>query len=103
MKNIGREGSSFAKSIIYDDLQLIIQSVVEGLGIAFVSRSVVNQYLEDGRLRQHKVPGFGHTRRRSLVAAAPFNPAPPLADFISCVGAAFGMAIDLAGGQSVER
>ena len=103
MRNIGREGSSFAKSIIYDDLQLIIQSVVEGLGIAFVSRAVVNQYLEDGRLRQHRIPGFGHTRRRSLVAASPFNPTPPLVDFISCVGAAFGMTIDLTEGLAGRK
>ena len=67
------------------DLYLTLQSVVSKRGTAFVSRSLVKDYVRRGEITEHRVPGFRNFRSRSLV----FNPeriATPLAaSFKDCV------------------
>ncbi len=75
----------FRSVTIYDDLYLTLQSVVSKRGTAFVSRSLVKDYVRRGEITEHRVPGFRNFRSRSLV----FNPeriATPLAaSFKDCV------------------
>lgn len=89
MKKIGRESGEFRKMIVYDDLHLILQSVVAGMGIGFMSASVVENYLADGTLREHRVAGFHHGRRRTLLSGAPVNPGTAMADFMECIFAVY--------------
>ena len=66
MAAIGRHADEFANVLHFDDLHIIIESVLAGEGIALISSSIVRSHLEAGRLHQHRVPGFQHTRRRTL-------------------------------------
>jgi DNA-binding transcriptional LysR family regulator len=68
---IGRQFSEFTKFIVYDDLHLIINAVTNGDGIAFISSDVIADQLASGTLQGHKVQGFQHTRRRTLVENLP--------------------------------
>lgn len=91
MKSVGRDIRDFNKVIIYDDLHLIIQAVVDGEGIAFLSNSVVAKYLEDGLLRIHRVDGFRHNRNRTFVLSNTKQIDSNLVDFVRCIFAAFSL------------
>lgn len=67
VKNMGLDCSMFNRVIYYDDLHLIISSVREGYGLAFVSRSVVGKLVDEGALRTHLVTGFDHAYKRTLI------------------------------------
>lgn len=89
MHNIGRNSNEFARTIVYDDLHLIINSVCEGSGITFVSRSLVDQHIQQGILREHRLPHFQHTQHRTLIERKTTPADPLLKDFIDCIMAAF--------------
>ena len=93
MKNIGRDSREFKKVIIYDDLHLIIQAVLDGEGIAFISRSVVAKYLEQGSLRTHRVAGFRHDRNRTLVVSNTKSLDANLMDFVRCIFSTFSLPL----------
>lgn len=69
MAEVGSSTHDFAKIIVLDDLHLIIQSVVAGHGVAFISKGVVAKPLAEGLLVPHYVQGFVHQRCRKLVCA----------------------------------
>lgn len=106
MKKLGRDYAEFNRVIYYDDLHLIISSVLEGYGLAFISRSVVEKLVTEGALRTHRVPGFEHAYKRTLIvngASATtrslgnfieeirnvFNKQPQLTNLSSCAADAF--------------
>ena len=62
----GFDFSSFDGIIISDDLHFTIQSVLEGDGIAYLSRALVGSYLTSGQLVGLRVDGFEHRRGRSV-------------------------------------
>jgi len=57
----------FAGVVTSDDLRLTIQTVLAGSGVSFMSRSLVNDYLEEGSLHAHYVAGMSHRRERTMV------------------------------------
>ncbi len=65
---VNSDVDQFKRMMVLDDFGIIVDEVVAGLGVTFISRSVVADYLEDGRLREHSVAGFERTRQRSIVA-----------------------------------
>ncbi|MDY0267928.1 multiheme cytochrome-associated LysR family transcriptional regulator [Trichloromonas sp.] len=65
LARLGHDITDFKRVVISDDLHLCIDSVLDGCGVAFVSRSLVRSYLLDGRLRAHYVQGFSHIRSRA--------------------------------------
>lgn len=89
MLNIGRNSDEFARTIVYDDLHLIISSVLEGSGITFVSRSLVGHHIKQGDLREHRLPQFQHTQHRSILVKNSGHPDPLLSDFIEGINAVF--------------
>jgi len=93
MQNNGRDSREFRQIIIYDDLHLIIQAVLEGEGIAFISRSVVAKYLNDGPLRMHRVEGFRHNRNRTFVVSGTKPIDPNLMNFIKCIFSVFSLPL----------
>jgi len=93
MKNIGRDGREFKKVIVYDDLHLIIQAVLDGEGIAFISRSVVAKHLNEGSLRTHRVEGFRHNRNRTFVVSNTKPIDTSMTAFIKCIFSAFSLPL----------
>ena len=89
---IGRDPGEFGKVLLYDDLHVIIESVLAGEGIAFISRSLVENHLEEGRLREHKVAGFIHERRRTLAYREQNGRSKAFQYFLTCIVESFGMA-----------
>lgn len=89
MVNIGRNSSEFARTIVCDDLHLIISTVCEGSGITFVSRSLVDHHIRQGTLREHRLPSFQHSQHRTLIVKRTVPADLLLSDFIECVLAAF--------------
>jgi DNA-binding transcriptional LysR family regulator len=90
--NLAKAGKSiddFKGSIIYDDLNLTIQTVLAGRGVAFVSRNLVSEYLKRGELTEHKVHGFSCFRLRSAVMLKNRCDEPLVKSFIDCVIRAF--------------
>lgn len=70
LARVARSMSDFRRTVLIDDLPLILQSAVEGAGVAFVSRDVASAHVETGALVTHTVEGFVHRRERALVASA---------------------------------
>ncbi|MEI6208479.1 MAG: LysR family transcriptional regulator [Desulfuromonadales bacterium] len=89
MLNNGRNSNEFARTIVYDDLHLIINSVCDGSGITFVSRSLVDHHIQQGALREHRLPHFLHTQHRKLILKKSISAGPLLKDFIDCILAVF--------------
>jgi len=89
MKKNGRSCADFARTIVCDDLHLIISTVCEGNGITFVSRSLVEQHLRQGTLREHRIAGFNHTHHRTLIVNTTCFVTPLLQDFVAGIFAAF--------------
>ncbi len=65
--SFGFDFDDFEGVIVSDDLRFTIQSVLAGDGIAYVSQSIVSNYLSSGHLVGLRVEGFEHTRGRSVV------------------------------------
>lgn len=82
MKKLGRDYAEFSRVIYYDDLHLIISSVLEGYGLAFISRSVVDKLVREGTLRAHRVTGFEHAYKRTLIVNSASASTRSLGNFI---------------------
>jgi DNA-binding transcriptional LysR family regulator len=67
LRNFGREIGEFRRIVIYDDLHVIVRSLLNGDGIAFISSDIVKKYVADGRLTACRVEGFVHQRKRTFV------------------------------------
>lgn len=94
MAAIGRNSIDFDRVLHYDDLNVIIESVCAGEGIALVSKSLVERRLEEGTLHEHRVEGFRHFRKRTLVYRDKILRDQPLRYFIDCVRNAFGVGME---------
>ena len=64
---VGHELQEFKKVIVFDDIHVIVKAVLDGGGLAFLSRDVLEDDLASGRLVAHYVPGFTHARERALI------------------------------------
>lgn len=69
LQAVGRRIEDFQRVVVFDDLLVILDALVRGEGVAFVSRDLVRPHVVAGRLREHRVPGFLHERQRTLVRA----------------------------------
>jgi len=90
MDIIGRECDEFARTIVCDDLHLILRAVCEGNGITFASCSLVAQQVKQGTLRELRINGFNHTHHRTLIVNTTIPSNPLLTDFISSIFGVFG-------------
>ncbi len=68
LNSLGLSTSSFERLIVYDDLHLLIDAVLNGDGLAFLSKDVVAMELASGDLKEFKIAGFNYARNRSLVS-----------------------------------
>jgi DNA-binding transcriptional LysR family regulator len=90
---IGHTIADFHKIVVIDDLHLVVQAVVGGEGVSFLSRDVLDEHLRGGRLVVHHVPGFQHHLQRALVINRPEPLAPPLVEFVATVFAHFALPL----------
>ena len=67
----GHDLSQFRRVIVHDDLHLIVQALLDGEGVSFLSRDVLGDHLATGRLVAHRVPAFHHSRLRALLLDRP--------------------------------
>ena len=91
MTKIGRDPKEFDNIFLYDDIHVIIDSVLAGEGIAFISRSLVHKQLDEGKLREHRVPGFIHERRRTLAYRQHSMRDKAFNYFVTCIVEAFAV------------
>lgn len=66
LQKYGLNLSDFKSIVVYDDLRLTIDSVIEGGGIAFVSKALVNDYIKRGQLYEYRVNEFQHSRKVTI-------------------------------------
>lgn len=65
--NAGRTIDQFRQVVVFDDLHVIVDAILDGRGIAFISSDMVRAHVASGRLREHRIQGFTHVRKRTLV------------------------------------
>jgi LysR family transcriptional regulator, transcriptional activator of the cysJI operon len=82
---VGHDFQEFRKVIVFDDLHVIVKAVLNGDGIAFLSRDVVEDHLAAGRLVPHRIPGFTHARDRVLVLGAAVPVEGPVHQFVTAL------------------
>lgn len=99
LKRVGRDIQEFRRIIVSDDLHMVIEAVLQGDGISFLSGDVLAGHLASGRLRAHHVPGFQHARSRALVLARSDAAEGALCRFVATLFAHFSMPmpVELAG------
>ncbi len=68
LENAEQGIDQFKRVMVLDDFWLIIQEVLAGSGVTFISRSAVAADIAAGRLLEHHVDGFQRYRQRSIVA-----------------------------------
>lgn len=86
---LGKSLSDFQSIVVHDDLNLTINSVLSGLGVAFISRSLVEDYIEKGRLIEHSLAGFSYSRSRSIIFNRKSHDNTHVKAFIECVQKTF--------------
>jgi DNA-binding transcriptional LysR family regulator len=75
----------FKSTLIYDDIPLTIQTVINGGGIAFVSKCIVQELLTQELLRAHTVQGFTHERKRTALIRSEMQQDPLASLFMECI------------------
>ncbi|WP_224984854.1 LysR family transcriptional regulator [Geomonas agri] len=58
--------NDFRGVIVCDDLKFMIESVLAGQGVAFVSKALVKAHLEKGLLHEYCIEGFNHLRKMTV-------------------------------------
>jgi LysR family transcriptional regulator, transcriptional activator of the cysJI operon len=91
MQIAGRDIGEFTQTVVYDDLHVIIQSLINGDGIALISKDLVQQHISEGTLCEHRVEGVNHRRKRSLILKDHAMPHTAMKVFIACIFASFGL------------
>jgi DNA-binding transcriptional LysR family regulator len=81
----GAKLDAFAGLIVSDDLNLTCRTVLSGGGISFMSRSLVREYLADGRMVGHHVKGFPHRRYRTIIMEKERAGEPLLRSLTRCI------------------
>jgi DNA-binding transcriptional LysR family regulator len=85
----GKKLDDFRSMVIHDDLYLTIQSTLSGQGVAFVSRSLVRESIENGSLLEHTVEGFSFLRSRSIIFNRKRRENECVRKFVECVQSVF--------------
>jgi len=63
----GRNIAEFRRIMAFDDLRTIIDALTNCDGVAFLSRTLIQEQLDAGELKSFHLPGFIHHRKRTLV------------------------------------
>ncbi len=93
LRAIGRELSDFRSYVVIDDLHMIIKLTLEGQGVSFLSRELVQEQIDAGLLYEHQISGFRHHRKRTLIihSGCDKQACSPLKFFINILTAHLGI------------
>ncbi len=91
LRRLGKDIGMFERIIFCEDLNVIIRAVVNGSGIAYLSRSVVEEPLQEDDLRIHYVDGFTHRFGRTLVVRESPSPNARHAAFVKAIFSAYNL------------
>ena len=86
--SLARKGinfTAFEGVMISDDLRFTVDSVIAGEGIAFMSRSLIDNHLSSGRLIDCRIEGFERRRGRSVALLPGRHSDPLIGDFLKCI------------------
>lgn len=89
MRVVGRSIAEFTKTMIYDDLHVILEAVKAGDGIALMSSDLVRKHVAEGTLCEHRVEGFNHRRKRTLILGDCVTRNTALLDMIAAIYGSF--------------
>lgn len=67
LRAIDKELSDFRSFVVVDDLHMIIRVTLEGQGVSFLSRELVQDQIDAGLLCEHRIDGFRHHRNRTMI------------------------------------
>lgn len=67
LRKIGMELRVFKSIAVIDDLHMIVRATLNGQGISFISREVVQEHVLNGTLCEHRIAGFRHHRERTMI------------------------------------
>jgi len=67
LERVSRSASEFRKIIVYDDLHIIIDAVMKGDGIAYLSKSLVHDRINSGLISEHHIHGFLDQKKRTFI------------------------------------
>jgi DNA-binding transcriptional LysR family regulator len=67
LKSLGLDFNDFSSVVVSDDLRFTIQAVIANEGMSFMSKNLVQAYLDSGEMIGLHVKGFEHRRGRSVV------------------------------------
>lgn len=81
----GKQLEDFNGVLTSDDLHLTCQTVLSGGGVSFMSKDMVKEYLESGRMIAHQVKGFTHKRSRTVVFNKERLDDELVRNFINCI------------------
>lgn len=87
----GRRIDEFQRILTVDDLNIIIDALVNGDGIAFISRDLIQGQIDEGQIITVRLPGFIHLRKRTLVFSDHLPRGSNGEVFINYILAHFGM------------
>lgn len=91
LEAVGQDLCNFRTLIVFDDLHVIVQAVLNGEGASFLSRDVVADHLASGRMVEHRIAGFQHSRRRAMVTSRSDYMAGALGKFVESLFAHFSL------------
>ena len=64
---IGRQIGEFRRILGFDDFRSIIDHLADGDGVAFLSKDLIKKHPKSRDLNSFHLPGFTHSRKRTLV------------------------------------
>ena len=73
LRNQNRLTDEFRRIVVYDDLHFIIDALLRGQGVAFISTDLIRAHIETRRLKEYRVAGFTHQRKRTLIYNCPVS------------------------------
>jgi DNA-binding transcriptional LysR family regulator len=82
LQAMGRTTSEFRQIVTYDDLHIIVQALLNGEGVAFISSEIIAPYVRSGRLTTFKIAGFTHQRCRTFLFNNILTAGSPAAQFV---------------------
>ncbi|PIV80600.1 LysR family transcriptional regulator [bacterium CG17_big_fil_post_rev_8_21_14_2_50_64_8] len=93
LRSLGHSMDVLPNLAFYDDLPGLIQQVVAGMGIGFLSRTLIGAELEAGKLRIHRMEGLNQFRQRTLLLAPGRETKPLIRDFIAAIFVELGAVV----------
>jgi len=85
LNSLNHTTQDFSRVVINDDIHIILNALLKGMGIGFISSDLIEQYSKDGMLKSYRVDGFAHSRKRTLVLSGDEAGDCPAQEFVKII------------------